>query len=363
MELSERKLKILKSIIDEYIDRGEPVGSKHLMEYGNISLSPATIRNEMSDLENMGYLDKPHASAGRVPSGNAYRLYVEELMQEYKTSSEQLDLLSELTRFKTEEKDKIVEKARKIMSKMTNYASITVSENLPGAVISRFETMIIDSESMLLVMIMPDGRVNTKHLSTGTALDANDAQIIKNALNAHLSGRSLDDVSLSDIMSIEEEFGDMKALVNPILRIAYEAAVGSERRSVEVDGITNLLSYPEFKNVEKVKDLLGLFEQNGDTIKEFLPMENDESGLKVYIGDEENSKLSDTSIVFCSLPVGNKNTIFGIMGPKRMDYKKATNALKRLSQTLQSLANGEKEQKTLAESGYYKEKDEKSDKE
>jgi heat-inducible transcriptional repressor len=222
--------------------------------------------------------------------------------------------------------------------------------------------MIIDSESMLLVMIMPDGRVNTKHLSTGTALDANDAQIIKNALNAHLSGRSLDDVSLSDIMSIEEEFGDMKALVNPILRIAYEAAVGSERRSVEVDGITNLLSYPEFKNVEKVKDLLGLFEQNGDTIKDFLPVESDESGLKVYIGDEENSKLSDTSIVFCSLPVGNRNTIFGILGPKRMDYKKATNALKRLSQTLQSLAKDEDAPRAIAEnSGFSDEKDGKTD--
>ncbi|MBR4979773.1 MAG: hypothetical protein IKX77_04405, partial [Clostridia bacterium] len=159
-----------------------------------------------------------------------------------------------------------------------------------------------------------------------------------------------------------EEFGELKMLVNPILRIAYEASVGSEKKSVEVDGITNLLSDPEFKDVDKVKDLLGLFEQNGDTIKEFLPMENDESGLKVYIGDGDDSKLPDTSIVFCSLPVGNKNTIFGIMGPKRMDYKKATNALKRLSQTLMSLAEGEKEQKTLAESGYYKEKDEKSDK-
>ena len=125
MQLNERKLRILRSIIDEYIERGEPVGSKHLLEQGNFSLSSATIRNEMSDLEEMGYLDKPHASAGRIPSSNAYRLYVDELMREYKAGEEQLDLLAELTKFKSDEMDKIVTKARQIMSSMTGYATIT----------------------------------------------------------------------------------------------------------------------------------------------------------------------------------------------------------------------------------------------
>ncbi len=343
MELNERKLKILKSIVDEYIDHGEPVGSKHLLEYGNFSLSSATIRNEMSDLEEMGYLDKPHASAGRVPSGSAYRLYVDELMREYKASKEQLDLLAELTRFKSDELDSIVSRARKVMSRMTNYASLTVDQTPGECVVERFDTLVIDKSSMLLVMILPDGSVNTKHVATGLPINAADAATIKNALNLNLAGKPLGNVSLPDIMKLEEQFGDLRTLVNPLLRIAYEASAGGDGNNVEVDGITNLLSYPEFKNVERVKDILGLLETDGAGLKEILPAAVDASPdnrLKVYIGDdEENSGLSDASIVFCSLPVGRKNTIFGILGPRRMNYKKATVALTRLAQTMQSFSD------------------------
>lgn len=341
MELNERKLRILKSIIDEYIDHGEPVGSKYLMQHGNFSLSPATIRNEMSDLEDMGYLDKPHASAGRIPSTGAYRLYVDELMREYKASEEQLELLSELTRFKTDEMDKIITKARKIMSKVTNYATITVEQSTGDCTVSRFDALQIDGTGMLLVMIMPDGSVNTKHINTGISINAADVARIKNSMNFSLAGKPLDNVSLPDIMSLEEQFGHLRPLVNPILRIAYDAAAGSNGRSVEVDGITNLLNYPEFRNVEKVKDLLGLFEPGADAIRDLVPNTTYSSGdnsLKVYIGDEsEGGTLSDASIVFCSMNVGKKNTLFGVLGPRRMDYKKAANALTGLAQTMRSL--------------------------
>ena len=344
MELNERKLKILRSIIDEYIDHGEPVGSKYLMQSGNFSVSPATIRNEMSDLEEMGYLDKPHASAGRIPSTNAYRLYVDELMREYKESEEQLDLLCELTRFKTEEMDKIVNKARKIISKLTNYATITVEQDCGVCTINRFDALQIDNTGMLLVMIMPDGSVNTKHINTGVSLDASEIARIKNSLNLSLAGKPLGNVSLPDIMRLEEQFGDLKQLANPILRIAYDAAAGTSGKSVEVDGITNLLSYPEFHDVEKVKDLLELFEPEGDTIRDIIPTASyvsPDNKLKVYIGDENgNTQLSDASIVFCSMPVGRKNTLFGVLGPRRMDYKKAANALFSLSQTIKSINEG-----------------------
>lgn len=344
MELNERKLKILKSIIDEYIDCGEPVGSKHLIQNGNFSLSSATIRNEMSDLENMGYLDKPHASAGRIPSSNAYRLYVDELMREYKASEEQLDLLCELTRFKTDEMDKIITKARKIMSKITNYATITVEQDSGVNEISRFDTLLIDRTGMLLVMIMPDGSVNTKHICTGVPIDASDVAKIRDSLNLCLAGKNLGEVALPEIMALEEQFGDKRMLVNPILRIAYEAARGSAGKSVEVDGITNLLSYPEFRDVERVKDLFGLFE-SGNGITDIIPQGQGSNSLKVYIGDEsENSTLSDTSIVFCSMPVGRKNTVFGILGPKRMDYKRAADALTSLAQTMKQLGSPDIEQ-------------------
>ena len=202
VELNERKLRILKSIIDEYIDSGEPVGSKHLLQHGNFSLSSATIRNEMSDLEDMGYLDKPHASAGRIPSSNAYRLYVDELMSEYRASEEQLDLLCELTRFKTDEMSNIVDKARKIMSKVTNLATITVEQGAQGCIVSKFDTLQIATSEMLLVMIMPDGSVNTKHINTGIPIDAHDVLKIKNALNFSLAGKPLLKNNLEDYVCL-----------------------------------------------------------------------------------------------------------------------------------------------------------------
>ena len=343
MDLSERKLRILKSIIDEYIDHGEPVGSKHLLEQGNFSLSSATIRNEMSDLEEMGYLDKPHASAGRIPSTSAYRLYVDELMQEYRRSEEQLDLLSELTRFKADEMDKIVTKARKIMSHMTGYASITVESANTECVVARFDALLINSSGMLLVMIMPDGSVNTKHIATGISITEADVVKIKNAMNFNLAGKPLGSISFPEIMKLEEQFGELKPLVNPLMRIAYEAAGGANGQSVEVDGITNLLAYPEFRKVERVKDLLGLFESGDEHLAGLLPAVSggsDDNRMRVYIGDaEEDNGLSDASIVFCSLPAGRKNTIFGILGPRRMDYKKATTALSRLAQTMKTLSD------------------------
>ncbi len=342
MELNERKLKILKSIVDEYIDHGEPVGSKHLIEYGNFSLSSATIRNEMSDLEEMGYLDKPHASAGRIPSGSAYRLYVDELMREYRASKEQLDLLAELTRFKSDELDSIVTRARKVMSHMTNCAALTIEDKNTACTVERFDTLLIDRTSMLLVMILPDGTVHTKHVVTGIPVNTADAAVIKNALNVSLAGKPLGSISFPEIMKLEEQFGDLCVLVNPLLRIAYDAASGGGR-SVEVDGIANLLSYPEFRSVERVKDILGLLETDGEALKRLLPVSSADAGtdsLKVYIGDEgENEGLNDASIVFCSMPVGRKNTIFGILGPRRMNYKKATVALTRLAQTMQSLSD------------------------
>jgi len=341
MELNERKLRILKSIIDEYIDSGEPVGSKYLMQHGNFSLSPATIRNEMSDLEDMGYLDKTHVSSGRVPSSNAYRLYVDELMRDYKSSEEQLELLNELTRFKTDEMDKIITKARKIMSRVTNYATITVEQGSEEGVVKRFDTLLIDNTGMLLVMIMPDGTVNTKHINTGMPISAADVARIRDALNFSLAEKSLGNVSLPDIMRLEEMFGELKSLVNPLLRIAYEAAAGQTGQSVEVDGITNLLSYPEFKDVERVKDLLGLLEPEGG-IKDIIPASSvsSDNRLKVYIGDDsDGSKLSDASIVFCKVPIGKKNTVFGILGPKRMDYRRAADALTSLAQTMKNMTD------------------------
>ncbi len=342
MDLNERKMQILKSIVDEYINKGEPVGSKHLVEYGKISLSPATIRNEMSELEEMGYLDKPHTSAGRIPSNAAYRIYVEQLMESYRLNVEELNLLNELTRFKMDETDKLVEKATKVISQITNCATMALMTGSKKHVVKRYDALLIDEKSFVLVMVLPDNSIKTEHLRTPFEINKDGVECIKSALNRHLCDVSLDDVSLTAIMKVEKEVGTYAPLVTEVVKTAYRAVCESKDENVKIDGITNLLSYPEFTDVKKVKNILSLVEKEQGKIKQFLePGANEETSdsgknLKVYIGDENTvEELSDTSMVFCSLPVGNgHNAVLGILGPKRMDYKKVMSALRGLADAI-----------------------------
>ncbi len=342
MDLNQRKLSILKSIIDEYIDKGEPVGSKHLVEYGNISLSPATIRNEMSELEEMGYLDKPHTSAGRIPSNAAYRVYVEQLMESYRLNVEELELLNELTRYKTDELNKLMERAGKVFSEITHCASLSLMRSTGANCVSRYDVMPIDETSFLLAIILPDNSVKSKHIKTQTKLNHNDVQLVKEILNKRLCNVPIDSVSITEIMELEKEFGHLGALVNMLVKSIYSCVCDVGGNDVKIEGISNLLNYPEFKNIDRVKNLISMVEQKGTTFKNVLDMQNADSSssnteLKIYIGDENTSnELSDTSMVFCSLPLGNGNdVVLGILGPKRMDYGKVISALKIFAENLQ----------------------------
>jgi len=334
LDLNERKMQILKSVIDEYILNGEPVGSKHLVESGNISLSPATIRNEMSELEEMGYLDKPHTSAGRIPSNAAYRIYIEKLMESYRLNVEELNLLNELTRFKMDEMEKMVSRATKVISEITNCATLSLMTSNKQHVVSRFDALLVDENSIVLVMVLPDNSVKSQHLVSDIPLDSRSVEKIKASLNKHLCGISLDDVALPVLLDLENDFGTLSSLVTPVVRCAYDAVCGRKEQKVKIDGLTNLLSYPEFTDVGKVKNILQFIENNDGKMKEVLSPE-DGKNLKVYIGDENRDEaLSDTSVVYCNLPIGDgQNAVIGIIGPKRMDYKKVMSALHTLADT------------------------------
>ncbi len=345
MDLNERKLRILKSIIDEYIDKGEPVGSKHLVEYGNISLSPATIRNEMSELEEMGYLDKPHTSAGRIPSNAAYRIYVEQLMENYRLNVEELELLKQLTRFKTDETNKLLERAGKVFSEITHCVSLSFVSPSQFNCVKRFDAMLIDSRSFLLAIILPDGSVNSEHIRTDIDISLADVETVKKALNDHLCDVPLDSVSLPVMLILEQEFGLLGYLVNNIVRKIYSSVCPNTSGDVKIEGISNLLSYPEFTDINKVRGLINLVEENHAAFRDVMNIKEldepsiNQNGLQVYIGDENKlDGLSDTSVVFCKLPVGaGRDAVIGILGPKRMDYRKVISALRVFAENLESL--------------------------
>lgn len=345
VELSDRKKQILKMIIDEYIDSGEPVGSKYLTQHGGLSLSPATVRNEMSELEEMGYLDKPHTSAGRIPSTAGYRFYVEKLMEDYRLNMEELALLNDLTKFKTAETERLIERAGKIMSGITRYASVSLAAKPGCTAIVRFDAVCVSQNSFLLVMITDSGEVRTGIVPSGVPISENDMEKIKTALNDNLVGIPLDGVKIETVFAVEEALGRLRSLASPIIRTAYDASKSGGSDDVRVEGVTNLLEYPEFSDVGSVKSLMEVIERQTG-LRELISSpetgtDNDESGAEtehgvhIYIGDEsKNPALKDTSIVFCSVPIGGANAVIGVIGPRRMDYKKVVSSLKYFAEEL-----------------------------
>ena len=353
MELSDRKKKILKSVIDAYIASGEPVGSKYLTSYGNISLSPATIRNEMSELEEMGYLDKPHTSAGRVPSGNAYRLYVDELMESYRLTMEELNVINELVRYKTNELDKIITRASKVMSDMTHYVTLSFTKEVDETeteTVSRFDAVPIDSSSFLLVMILSTGKVRSEHIKTDCYITRESTDLLRDVLNENLAGLTPDKVSVPLIMRTEQQAGRLAPLIHPIIRVAYRYAEKDSDGAVHIDGLSNLLNYPELSEPERLRSLMDVFDKKAGDLKRFLsepdngktkgliPLDTGD-GMRVYIGDDDGeTALSDTGLVLCTFPVGESEAVIGVLGPKRMDYRKVVSTLRQFTQTIEQNA-------------------------
>ena len=326
MELSERKKEILKSVVDAYIASGEPVGSKFLTTVSQIPLSSATIRNEMSELEEMGYLEQPHTSAGRVPTALGYRTYVNSLMERYRLSLEELSLLNELTAYKMDELGKIMEQASHVISEVTNYPAIAVIKPPEGEV-SRYETVLIDEHSFLLIMIGGNGTVRNRNVRLKSFVDQETLDALRKALNDVLLGTAISDVSLPVVLKFEEALGQYAYLSTPILRVLYEMANATATERVHVEGVTKLFSYPEFNNVTKAKGVLELIGER----EKFAALLSDADPEKANVfigGDDTDSPLPDSSFVLRPVTVDGKTVgAIGVIGPKRMDYKKVLASL------------------------------------
>lgn len=327
MELNDRKKAILKSIIDNYISNGDPVGSKHLSESSSFKLSSATIRNEMNELENMGYLKQPHASAGRVPTALGYRTYIDSLMERYFLSMEELQVLDDVLNSKLNEFGTLMEEASRAIGDMTNYTSFAFMSNTDG-IVDRYETVFIDDYSFLLIMICKEGVIRNRHVKLHDPIDKKMMGVVKEALNVTLAGISSEEITLSVILKFEEKLGRYKSFASTILRVVYEMLGSFDSEKVHIEGVTKLLSYPEFFNVAKVQSVLGMLEERQrftNLLKNALPGQT-----SVFIGDDEQGDIAlpDTGFVFHPITIGKKVIgAIGVIGPKRMDYKKVIASL------------------------------------
>lgn len=339
-DLSERKKLILKAIIDAHIKNGEPVGSKYLTQEAKIPYSSATIRNEMAELESLGYLEQPHTSAGRIPSELGYRFYVDTLVTEYDITSKEADSLGQMLSVKKAEIDKILENARKVVSAMTNYTAISLQPRPTSIAIRRYQVMYLDPHSFILIMVTSlTDEVKTKNIKPPFEVTKEQIDSLAVVLNEVLAGVALDDINISLIMKMEEKMANCPELISVVVKSIYETmnALGAE---VRVEGLNRLLQYPEYSNLDRLQQMISTFEDKSDIIKAISTIDQSDDETKVFIGSENMVKIMDNStLIYKNLKLGGKTIgAIAIVGPCRMDYSKVLATIDKLSAEINSLS-------------------------
>ncbi|MBR3687262.1 MAG: heat-inducible transcription repressor HrcA [Clostridia bacterium] len=338
-ELSERKKRILKAIVDAHIVDGEPVGSKYIMQDEHLNCSSATIRNEMAELEALGYLEQPHTSAGRVPSELGYRFYVDTLIESYAMTTTEIAEINKLLKSKMNELDQILMAASKLAGNLTNYTSFVIKPKASSVRIKRFDVIFVDRHSLLLVMISDGGAVLTKRLSIDVAVSQLTASDLAVALNDHISGLTANEITLPIIVELEEAMGDKSGIVNPIIKIIYESMNELDGGDLKVSGMDRLLQYPEYSNKDQLRELLGALENKEDILDLVSDPESD--GVNVVIGSESSVKVMNNSALVFKPVVRDGKTLgaIGIIGPRRMDYAKVVATIEGLAGNIESILN------------------------
>lgn len=320
-ELSERKKMILRAIIDAHIKHGEPVGSKYLSQDKQITFSSATIRNEMAELEDMGYLEQPHTSAGRIPSELGYRFYVDSLIQRYRMTQQEIAQIRSELRKKEAQLDSILSNAARLASTLSNYTALSIKPRMIDITIDRFETVYMNENNFILVMIMDNGVIKTKYIHLASPIARETVELLTAVLNEHIAGIPADRITLPLMIEIESAMEGNSALVNPIIKSIYETMKEMDGGELRFEGINRMLLYPEYSDMDKMREMLAAFEQK-DEILNTLISSDDGGDMKIYIGSENQVKVMKTStLIYKKVKSGGKTVgAIGILGPCRMDY-------------------------------------------
>ena len=341
-ELSERKTKILHAIIKNYLETGEPVGSRTISKYTDLNLSSATIRNEMADLEELGYIMQPHTSAGRIPSDKGYRWYVDMLMSQ--KEQEITEIKGQMLE-KADKMEELLKQVAKVLANNTNYATMISTPTYNGNKLKFIQLSQVDDHQLIVVIVMEGNIVKNQIVTLDEPL-SNEALLKLNMLlNTSLNGTSLEQINLGVIARLKEQAGIHRQVVEFVLNEVSEA-IGSQAEDLQIytSGATNIFKYPELSDTENASKLISTLEQ-----KELLKGLFDESQapsasdsqIQVYIGDETPVKtMKDCSVVTANYVLGDglRGTI-GIIGPKRMDYEKVVGTLRTLVTQLNETFN------------------------
>ena len=332
MELTARKKQILKVVTERYIDSAEPVGSKYIAEAMGGSVSSATIRNELADLVELGYLEQPHTSAGRIPSAKGYRLFVNELMEKRNVSTEEAAEINAALTGKMQEMDAVIAQAGKMVSSFVNYPAYSVAAGKSRATVRRYDLLPVDEGSFIAVVMTDDSRVKSQVIRSELNVPTDQLSALANLLNSHFVGIPVEDMG-GKLMAIAGQLG--AELFMPLsLTVDYATGVmdRGNQNQVFTTGQSQLFMQPEFQDLAKANDIMSLLTDQKDN----LPVLDENTPMQILIGPENvNEALRDASVVVASYDIGdNMRGLIGVVGPTRMDYAKVAARLSYFAESL-----------------------------
>ncbi|GAK04161.1 heat-inducible transcription repressor HrcA [Geomicrobium sp. JCM 19037] len=332
--LSRRQLFILQAIVDDYVQSAEPVGSRSISKRPDVTFSAATIRNEMADLEEMGFLIKPHSSAGRIPSHQGYRLYVDQLLYANEPQSQRLDFVQHFFDQKVSEVEAVMRKTAAILSEMTNYVSVVLGPAISNTKLKQIQIIPLSSSQAVAILVTDSGHVENRTFDIPENMSATDLEKFVNILNEQLSNSPLGQWESLMTVEIERILDKHVHHYKEMFQFLHRAFKPGNDEQIFYNGLMNLLVQPEFKDVDRVRAMLQWLEDSGE-VYSFLSSANT-SGLTVKIGEENHLKLfDDISMITATYAIDGKSVgSIGLIGPTRMEYERAIRIIKQMADGL-----------------------------
>lgn len=345
-KLEGRKAAILNAIIKTYLETGEPVGSRTISKYADLNLSSATIRNEMSDLEDMGFILQPHTSAGRIPSDQGYRFYVDQLME---NKEREVSEMKELMIQKQDKMDLVLQQVAKFLATNTNYASMITAPNYHRTKLKFIQLSIVSELQILAVVVAEGNIVKNKMIHMEHGLNNETILKLNILLNTSLNGLTMEEINLGTIAKLKEQAGIHSEVINSVLDAVADAIQMDDELEIYTSGATNIFKYPELSDRARASELINALEEKQQLVNLLSETvsEGEDTGIQVYIGNETPvQNMKDCSVVTATYELGQgmKGTI-GIIGPKRMDYDKVVSTLKTLTTQLDHIFNKNEEER------------------
>ncbi len=322
MDLSERKKKILRAVIESYVQNAEPVGSKAVADWARLDVSSATIRNDMADLEEKGYLEQPHTSAGRIPSPKGYRLYVNELMEDYKLSMQETERINQTLRSKMKALDRVIDEAGQIVAKLTRYPAFALTAAPERITIRRFDLLLIEQNAFIAVVMTDTNVVRNKLFRLDRDLSESQLQMLGTLLNTGFTGLTLGEFGPELARVAQHAAQEAYELIQLVVTFGAEVLEELVKRPIHTAGIANLLGHPEYQSLEKAQPLMSFL--SDEDFGPFPARAEPGGPTDIVIGPENVAEaLKDSSVVMASYDLGDgMRGLIGVVGPTRMDYAK-----------------------------------------